>query len=52
MGLSYWDGTYLSANIHNMLFLSIGKGKVQGKRREGVGADFISKNIHFMEHGQ
>ncbi len=35
MGLSYWLGTYLSANIHKMIFLSIGKGKY--KEREGKG---------------
>ncbi len=28
----------------------IGKGRVQGRGMEGVGADFMSR--HFIEHGQ
>ncbi len=30
----------------------IGKGRVPRRGREGVRADFMSKNSHFMEHGQ
>jgi hypothetical protein len=29
--------------------MSIGKGRVRGREREGMGDDF--RNSHFMEHG-
>jgi hypothetical protein len=41
-----WVHLYLSANFHKMLVTSIEKGVVSGW--EGVGADFMSQNRHFM----
>ncbi len=37
-----WAHLYLSANFHNMFSMSIGKGKVQGRVREEVRADFMT----------
>jgi hypothetical protein len=43
-GLIGWAYLYLSADFHNIFFnvLSIGKGRVQGRGREGVRADFMT----------
>jgi hypothetical protein len=30
----------------------IGKGRVRGRESEGMGADFMSENGHFMKHWQ
>jgi len=43
-----WVHLYLSANFHKMLVTSIEKGKEQVSGWEGVGADFMSQNRHFM----
>ncbi len=41
-----WAHWYMSANLYNMLIMSMGKGRVQGRGREGggkgVGADSMS----------
>jgi hypothetical protein len=44
-GLSYrigWAHLCTSSNFHCMFFMSVGKGRVQGRGREGLGADFVS----------
>ncbi len=48
-----WPHYYMCANFHNTcFFMSTGKGRVRGRGREVVGADFMSLNRHFMENGQ
>ncbi len=48
-GLSYWLGTfYMSANLYNILIMSMGKGRVQGRGREGGGKGVGADSIYFL----
>jgi hypothetical protein len=47
-GLSYWLGTFYRLLISiTSCFMSIGKARVRGSEREGMGDDFVCQKLPF-----